>query len=51
MRQKFAVLVLGLVLVFSVVGCTQDKAPDVTPTPSPVTTPSAGPTPDSTHNG
>lgn len=38
MKRIFATLVLGLALVLPLVGCTSDKAPDVTPTPTPAVT-------------
>ena len=42
MKRILTILCLGLALTLTTAGCTRDKAPDVTPTP---TTPAATATP------
>ncbi len=39
MKHTIICLILGLMLVISLTGCRKDEAPNVTPTPSPVVTP------------
>lgn len=46
MKQNLTLFALALVLTFSVTGCTKDKAPNVTPTPTPAETGTPGPTTD-----
>lgn len=38
MKRTWTLLGIGLALALPLTACTRDKAPDVTPTPSPVVT-------------
>ena len=47
MKRTFALFVLGLTVALGTAGCTAEKMPDVTPTPTLIVTPSM---PDDTHS-
>ena len=47
MKRTFALFVLGLTVVLGAAGCTAEKMPDVTPTPTPIITPNM---PNDTHS-
>ncbi|SCJ75700.1 Uncharacterised protein [uncultured Flavonifractor sp.] len=47
MKRTFALFVLSLMVVLGATGCSSEKMPDVTPTPTPIVTPDM---PDDTHS-
>lgn len=47
MKRTFALFVLSLTVVLGATGCSSEKMPDVTPTPTPIVTPDM---PDGTHS-